>query len=57
VKPENILEIDGKYKLADPGFANFKPKRDDDVFDMPVRALKGYTYTYGLAILLCCCPG
>lgn len=53
VKPENILEIDGKYKLADPGFANFTLKRSEDVFNMPVKALKGYTYTYGMKALSC----
>jgi hypothetical protein len=46
IKPENILEIQGEFKLADPGFAKFleKVKRSDSD---PMANLSGGTHTFG----------
>jgi hypothetical protein len=42
VNPDNILLVDGKFKLADPGFAKFVKKTDED----PTEILLGGTETY-----------
>ncbi|KAL8946445.1 MAG: hypothetical protein Q9222_007160 [Ikaeria aurantiellina] len=44
IKPDNILSIQGKFKLADPGFARFKRK---EVNCNPEEFLLGGTETYG----------
>jgi hypothetical protein len=46
IKPENILEIQGEFKLADPGFDKFleKVKRPDS--DLMAN-LSGGTHTFG----------
>lgn len=46
IKPDNILEIQGKLKLADPGFARFKEKASGSVTD-PTTNLRGGTHTFG----------
>ncbi|KAL8962851.1 MAG: hypothetical protein Q9193_000811 [Seirophora villosa] len=43
VKPDNILSIQGKFKLCDPGFATFVRKTRND----PEAFLLGGTETYG----------
>ncbi|KAL9021295.1 MAG: hypothetical protein Q9185_001500 [Variospora sp. 1 TL-2023] len=43
VKPDNILSVQGKFKLSDPGFAKFVKKTDND----PEEFLLGGTETYG----------
>ncbi|RDW60992.1 hypothetical protein BP6252_12375 [Coleophoma cylindrospora] len=45
VKPENILSINGKFKLADPGFAHFAKKESNN--DFPKAVIRGGTETYG----------
>lgn len=45
VKPDNILSVQGKFKLSDPGFAKFVRKTDND----PEAFLLGGTETYGKA--------
>ena len=45
IKPENIIYVRGKYKLADPGFACFKKVQDKSV--APQISLHGGTDTYG----------
>ncbi|KAI2619905.1 hypothetical protein GGR54DRAFT_639670 [Hypoxylon sp. NC1633] len=44
LKPDNILRIDGEFKLADFGFAKFKRKTPGQV---PKEYLTGGTETYG----------
>ncbi|CAO2655474.1 Nn.00g105380.m01.CDS01 [Neocucurbitaria sp. VM-36] len=46
IKPENIIFVRGKYKLADPGFARFKKKAADKGATPQIR-LHGGTNTYG----------
>jgi serine/threonine protein kinase len=46
IKPENIIHVRGKYKLADPGFARFKKKAQDKGAAPQIR-LHGGTDTYG----------
>ncbi|KAI0888745.1 uncharacterized protein GGS22DRAFT_196622 [Annulohypoxylon maeteangense] len=44
LKPDNILRVDGEFKLADFGFAKFKPKNPGGV---PKQCITGGTETYG----------
>jgi serine/threonine protein kinase len=44
IKPDNILWVDGKFKLADPGFAMFIEKEKGV---LPQTEFKGGTETYG----------
>ncbi|KAI1453403.1 hypothetical protein F4805DRAFT_377169 [Annulohypoxylon moriforme] len=44
LKPDNILRVDGEFKLADFGFAKFKPKNPGGV---PKQYITGGTETYG----------
>jgi hypothetical protein len=46
IKPDNILSVQGKFKLSDPGFALFVQK----AHDMPKRFIQGGTETYGTPI-------
>ncbi|KAL8784971.1 MAG: hypothetical protein Q9213_003632 [Squamulea squamosa] len=43
IKPDNILSVQGRFKLADPGFAKFVEKGDKD----PEEFVLGGTETYG----------
>ncbi|KAH7324079.1 kinase-like domain-containing protein [Rhexocercosporidium sp. MPI-PUGE-AT-0058] len=43
IKPDNILSVHGKFKLADPGFAHFVRKTDD----VPMGEVLGGTETFG----------
>ena len=43
IKPDNILSVQGKFKLCDPGFAKFIDKTDED----PIVHLDGGTETFG----------
>jgi serine/threonine protein kinase len=43
IKPDNILIVKGKFKLADPGFARFEKKSSRDSTIIP-----GGTTTYGI---------
>ncbi|KAJ4379241.1 hypothetical protein N0V86_005286 [Didymella sp. IMI 355093] len=47
IKPENIIFVRGKYKLADPGFACFKKKKAQESGTSPRICLHGGTSTYG----------
>jgi hypothetical protein len=48
IKPENILDVEGTYKLADPGEARIKRVRSaDSRSDAPRAAMTGGTRTYG----------
>ncbi|KAI1101815.1 hypothetical protein F4804DRAFT_314785 [Jackrogersella minutella] len=44
LKPDNILRVDGEFKLADFGFAKFKPKNPGGI---PKQYITGGTETYG----------
>ncbi|OTA58295.1 hypothetical protein K449DRAFT_397906 [Hypoxylon sp. EC38] len=44
LKPDNILRVDGEFKLADFGFAKFKPMNPGRV---PKQYMRGGTETYG----------
>ncbi|KAF2434232.1 kinase-like protein [Tothia fuscella] len=46
IKPQNILHVKGKYKLADPGFAKFK-RKTDAAEAIPEEILLGGTKTFG----------
>ncbi|KAE9370120.1 kinase-like protein [Stipitochalara longipes BDJ] len=43
IKPDNILSVRGKFKLADPGFAHFIKKTDET----PMGKVLGGTETFG----------
>ncbi|KAL8855594.1 MAG: hypothetical protein Q9178_007786 [Gyalolechia marmorata] len=43
IKPDNILSVQGKFKLSDPGFAKFVAKGEKD----PKEFVLGGTETYG----------
>ena len=43
IKPDNILIVHEKFKLADPGFAKFIKKADGN----PKEIVTGGTETYG----------
>jgi Protein kinase domain len=43
IKPDNILSVHGKFKLADPGFAHFIKKTDA----IPMGEILGGTETFG----------
>ncbi|RDW91279.1 hypothetical protein BP5796_02444 [Coleophoma crateriformis] len=45
IKPDNILSIHGKFKLADPGFAHFVVKDSNN--EVPKAVIRGGTETYG----------
>ncbi|KAI9744665.1 MAG: hypothetical protein M1818_002194 [Claussenomyces sp. TS43310] len=47
IKPDNILEIQGIFKLADPGFAKFLEKAKEMSSSDPTANLSGGTYTFG----------
>ena len=44
IKPDNVLYVNGQFKLADPGFAIFVDKKDGLE---PEALFKGGTETYG----------
>ena len=43
IKPDNILSVHGKFKLADPGFAHFVKKTEKT----PMGEVLGGTETFG----------
>ncbi len=47
IKPDNILEIEGKFKLADPGFARFLEKDKGKSNSDPRANMSGGTYSFG----------
>jgi hypothetical protein len=47
IKPDNVLEIQGKFKLADPGFAKFLEKAKEKSSSDPTANLLGGTHTFG----------
>jgi serine/threonine protein kinase len=64
IKPDNILVVQGKFKLADPGFVKFVKKTNEE----PREQVMGGTETYGMQFILliwcsawnrltCCRPG
>lgn len=46
IKPENVLVVNDKFKLADPGFAVFEDGKQD-VDGRPRKEIKGGTTSYG----------
>lgn len=44
IKPDNILIVQGKFKLADPGFATFVKKKNTET--EPKKVVAGGTETY-----------
>jgi serine/threonine protein kinase len=48
IKPDNILSVDGKFKLCDPGFAKFVKTNEKDDIGLKLPVLGG-TETYGKA--------
>jgi hypothetical protein len=46
IKPDNILSVQGRFKLSDAGFVLFVQKTDE----MPKRNIQGGTETYGMSI-------
>ena len=44
IKPDNILSVQGRFKVADPGFAKFVPKIEGQVAE---EFVLGGTETYG----------
>jgi hypothetical protein len=50
IKPDNILYIRGKFKLADPGFAKWT-KKTEQICDLPSTVVDGGTDTYGMTVL------
>lgn len=51
IKPENILEIGGRFKLADPGFAKFVEKDKGKSNADPIASMSGGTYSFGICFL------
>jgi hypothetical protein len=47
IKPDNILSVQGKFKLADPGFAKFVKKIKKTHKVLPRQHVLGGTETYG----------
>jgi len=47
IKPDNILEIQGKFRLADPGFAKFLERVKGKPGTDPMADLSGGTHTFG----------
>lgn len=48
LKPDNILRVDGEFKLADFGFAKFKPKYPHGAPpEKLITLITGGTETYG----------
>ncbi|KAJ9660233.1 hypothetical protein H2201_006979 [Coniosporium apollinis] len=47
IKPANILNVLGRYKLADPGFARFQKKKHPSSATSPRIYPEGGTITYG----------
>ena len=47
IKPDNILEIQGKFRLADPGFAKFVERAKESSDPDPITNLTGGTHTFG----------
>jgi hypothetical protein len=45
IKPDNILRVQERFKLADPGFARFKKKNAKE--KVPREYIFGGTETYG----------
>ena len=43
IKPDNILLVNGEFKLSDPGFAKFIIRKTED----PREKVSGGTWTYG----------
>lgn len=50
IKPDNILYIRGKFKLADPGFAKWL-KKTEQTCARPTTVVDGGTDTYGMTAL------
>lgn len=52
IKPDNILEVEGKFKLADPGFAIFLKRDKEKSESEPKARIQGGTYSLGNSISL-----
>jgi serine/threonine protein kinase len=53
IKPENILFVQGKYKLSDPGEARIRRETTIENRVHPPRAIaNGGTRTYGMSLTL-----
>lgn len=49
IKPDNVLSVQGKFKLADPGFVKFVKKTDKLP---PMEKIMGGTETYGTHVII-----
>jgi serine/threonine protein kinase len=47
IKPDNILLVKGRYKLADFGFTKFAPVAHGKSSSVPTQYLDGFTDSYG----------
>jgi hypothetical protein len=48
IKPDNILLVHGRFKLADFGFSGFSPVERTKSGTVPTQHIHGFTNTYGI---------